>query len=149
MRLSCLADNMRWDRATNGCSTSLLVGINAELYGAADLTGVDAYCSKDNSLTDRTNIAEEKCKYDQTLLINLQQAHNQCFACGISPAAVMNMFCMPVLTANTASAAKMERVRRLEAICPWIDNPNEHWTPDHVTVREECEADDTNEYSLG
>jgi len=149
MRLSCLADNMRWDRATNGCSTSLLVGINAEEYGAADLTGVDAYCSKDNSLTDRVDIATEKCKYDQTLLINLQQAHNQCFACGISPAAVMNMFCMPVLTANTASAAKMERVRRLEGICPWIDNPNEHWTPQTVTVRVECEADDNNEYSLG
>jgi len=149
MRLSCLADNMRWDRATNGCSTSLLVGINAEEYGAADLTGVDAYCSKDNSLTNITDIEEEKCKYDQTLLFNLQQAHNQCFACGISPAAVMNMFCMPVLTANTASVAKLERVRRLEEICDWIDNPNVHWTPDHVTVRVGCHEDYTNEYSLG
>merc|ERR1712161_29990 len=147
MRLSCLADNMRWDRATNGCSTSLLVGINAQEYEAGD--NVDEYCSKDNSLTNITDIEEEKCKYDQTLLFNLQQAHNQCFACGISPAAVMNMFCMPVLTANTASVAKLERVRRLEEICDWIDNPNVHWTPDHVTVRVGCHEDYTNEYSLG
>ena len=123
MRLSCLADNMRWDRHTGGCSTSLLVGINVQEYGAANVDGVDEYCSKDNSLINRVDIALEKCKYDQTLLFNLQQAHNQCFACGISPAAVMDTYCMPVLTTNTASAAKMVTVRRLESIFPLNDNP--------------------------
>ena len=127
----------------------MLVGINAQEYGAANVDGVDEYCSKDNSLINRVDIATEKCKYDQTLLINLQKSHNNSFACGISPAAVMDTYCMPVLTTNTASAAKMVIVRRLERICDWIDNPNVHWTPQTETVRVECEADFEKEYSLG
>ena len=141
MRLSCLAHNMRWDRHTGGCSTSLLVGINAQEYGAANVDGVDEYCSKDNSLINRVDIATEKCKYDQTLLINLQKSHNNCFACDISPAVVMDMYCMPVLTTNMVSVAKMVIVRRLESIFPLNDNPQNYLNPVVEVVSVACSAE--------
>jgi len=117
MRLSCLADNMRWDRAQGGCSTSLLVGYFADRY--SDAAGSDTECKKDNSnLADAT---VEKCKYDQAELVGTQMAHNNCFACGMSPAFVMNEFCMPQLTENQASDEKKNIMRALSTMCPYHD----------------------------
>ena len=47
MILSCLANNMRWDRKANDCSTRLLVGIDPQEYEATTEDGGDAYCLKD------------------------------------------------------------------------------------------------------
>merc|ERR1712160_173376 len=89
MRLSCLADNMRWDRkASSG--------------------DADALCKKDNS--NMVEQSEEACKYDQEYLFKVQSAHNQCFACGVSPAFILNEFCMPQLTEEIAFGAKREDV---------------------------------------
>merc|ERR1712161_177522 len=124
MRLSCLADNMRWDRKAGGggCTTSLLVGYYAENYesrvvGDGANPNADALCKKDNS-----NMAEqevEACKYDQEYLFKVQRAHNKCFACGVSPAFIMNEFCMPQLTEEIAFGAKREDVDRLSVLCPY------------------------------
>ena len=56
-KLSCLADNMRWDRDVGqGCVPSLFVGGGAPLYE----TGGDTYCKKDNT---KGGDVEEVCKY--------------------------------------------------------------------------------------
>jgi len=134
MRLSCLADNMRWDRASGGCSTSLLVGYNAELYVADE----DSECKKDNSnLKDAT---VETCKYKQAELVNLQTAHNNCFACGMSPAFVMKEFCMPQLTEDVASAEKKDLVKRLEVLCPYHNAPYTAYDPDTALAVVDCAA---------
>ena len=70
MSISCLADNMRWDCGSSGCTTSLLVGYYAENY----IASADRQCTKDNSNTVADD--DKKCKYNQDLLINLKMAHN-------------------------------------------------------------------------
>lgn len=130
MRLSCLADNMRWDRKASGggCTTSLLVGYYAENYQSKDSNGdADALCKKDNS--NMVEQSEEACKYDQEYLFKVQSAHNQCFACGVSPAFILNEFCMPQLTEEIAFGAKREDVDSLSELCPYHEVGAAAWDP--------------------
>merc|ERR1711957_344652 len=130
MRLSCLADNMRWDRKASGggCTTSLLVGYYAENYQSKDSNGdADALCKKDNS--NMVEQSGEACKYDQEYLFKVQSAHNHCFACGVSPAFILNEFCMPQLTEEIAFGAKREDVDSLSELCPYHEVGAAAWDP--------------------
>jgi len=118
-KLSCLADNMRWDRAVGqGCVPSLFVGGGAPVYE----TDADTYCKKDNT---KGNDVEEVCKYLQDDYIELQEAANLCWngdpTEGIhmpSPAYLLNYFCMPQITAVTATEDQKDRMDTYNDLCP-------------------------------
>jgi len=98
--LSCLADNMQWNRGAGGCFSSLIVGRNATDYTD---TG-DAECAK-SRVPDGTGA--EVCKYASGA--DLQTAADLCWdttttlgvGTGISPYYMMTQFCMPVLNGQT------------------------------------------------
>jgi len=133
MKVSCLADNMRWDRTNGGCTSSLIMGNTATTY-----SGTDTYCTKDNS-NERGDIGVEKCKYDEQELINLQNSHNNCFACGVNPAFFLKQFCMPQITDEIAGQTTRDRVNNLETICDWHDNPSKHWNPSDIVTNIDCD----------
>jgi len=98
MRLSCIGNNMRWDRSTGdgGCIPGLNMGSDAQDYGtdAADATN----CAKD---VDENDGAAEVCKYDQTELNGYQTDMQACWA---DPLPVSNVdyyltnYCLPDVT---------------------------------------------------
>ena len=120
-KLSCLADNMRWDRDTGqGCVTSLFVGADAHPYGTRDPS---PFCKKDNTKGD---LDVEVCKYTEAAYTDLQEAANTCWrGTGTgpgqysiaSPAYLLNYFCMPEITAVTATTPQKERLDTLTLTC--------------------------------
>ena len=133
---------MRWDRKAGGggCTESLLVGYYAENYEEkVDGGGQDALCKKDN--TNMAEQSEESCKYDQDYLFKVQSAHNKCFACGVSPAFILNEFCMPQLTEEIAFGAKREDMDSLSELCPYHNIGEDPWNPAAAAVAVgECET---------
>lgn len=101
LQLSCLANNMRWDRGEGGCVPSLLVGASAPGYD----DGKDTFCSSDLEKTD----TKEECKYKQT---ELKAYHGKVTECwkntdflSVGPIDYfIEYFCMPQLTKNKVSA---------------------------------------------
>jgi len=94
-KLSCLADNMRWDRrddATNvGCVPSLIVGAGHSFYGISSDN-----CAKDNDVSTFT-AATESCKHDETEFYTYQMNSETCWGDTV-PDYLMNHFCMPQLS---------------------------------------------------
>jgi len=136
MKVTCLADNMRWDRTNGGCTSSLIMGNTATIYG-----NTDTYCTKDNS-NEQGDIGVEKCKYDQQELINLQNSHNNCFACGVNPAFILKQYCMPQITDEIADQITIDTVNNLETICDWHDNPGNIWNPSDTVTQRHCDGTD-------
>jgi len=136
MKVTCLADNMRWDRTNGGCTSSLIMGNTATIYG-----NTDTYCTKDNS-NEQGDIGVEKCKYDQQELINLQNSHNNCFACGVNPAFILKQYCMPQITDEIADQITIDTVNNLETICDWHDNPGNIWNPSDIVTKRDCDGTD-------
>jgi len=88
-KLSCLADNMRWDRNLGtGCVASMIVGANAPSY----LFSQGLFCSKK---------LDNTCKYDQNFYKEFQISAVDCWDVsgdgGLVPLYFMNQFCMPVV----------------------------------------------------
>jgi len=117
-KLSCLADNMRWDRAIGqGCVPSLFVGGGAPLYVADE----DIYCKKDNTKGGDVEV----CKYPQENYIALQTTANTCWNGDAtyyiaSPAYLLNYFCMPQITAVTATTEQKARLDTFIDLCPGV-----------------------------
>jgi len=130
LKLSCLADNMRWDRDNGGCIPSLLVGRNAPAYGQGSTanpnpwttTGtntVSTHCKKDNTKGDE---AYEFCKYKESDFTALQTAANTCWngASGFTvanPAYLMSYYCMPSITGERATRREKARITTLSGTC--------------------------------
>jgi hypothetical protein len=124
MRLSCIGNNMRWDRSTGdgGCIPGLNMGSDAEDYGidAADATN----CAKDVTVMTGD---EEVCKYDQTELNDYQTDMQACWA---DPLPVSNVdyyltnYCLPDITGvhKTLSTDIMTRYNS----CRGNPDPTDH-----------------------
>ncbi len=100
MRLSCLTNNMRWDRENGGCVPSLIVGPAAPGYD----DGKDTHCS--SNLEKAGN--QEECKYKQE---DLQEYHGKVTKCWNNNAIIgggsidyyIEYFCMPQITEEKVS----------------------------------------------
>merc|ERR1712160_105585 len=94
-KLSCLADNMRWNRNGSGCIGSLITGRNAPIY---DLN--DNECKKDDEVDPSDG--SELCKYDTTDLQLYQTRLNACWVdpnpTSRVPYYMLEHFCMPEIT---------------------------------------------------
>ena len=91
-KLSCLADNMRWNRNGSGCIASLITGSKAPTY---DLN--DNECKKDDEV-DPTD-GSEACKYKSIDLQLYQTRLNTCWddpnPTSRVPYYILEHFCMP------------------------------------------------------
>ena len=96
--LSCLADNMRWDRETKGCIPSLMTGT-----GSPDYNGTD--CSYDDEKYDES----QKCKHSGADLQGYKDIADNCWDSEtdpdknvVVPVFLMDHFCLPQITADIA-----------------------------------------------
>ena len=85
--LSCLADNMRWDRESDGCVPSLMTGSSSRNYDGDD-------CSFDPDKFDTV----EACKYDTTVLNEYRENAIGCWKPDTVPIYLMDHFCLPQIT---------------------------------------------------
>jgi len=122
LKLSCLADNMRWDRDNGGCISSLLVGKNSPEYGTGNWENEEysPHCKKDNTKGDKEY---EICKYKESDFTDLQTKANECWkgddtVSVANPAYFMNYYCMPSITGARATKAEKARIEDLSATCP-------------------------------
>ena len=95
-RLTCLADNSRWDRDEEGCIPSVMTGSSSPTYSNDDSKG--EYCVKDEEIYSGDN--EEFCKNESADLIAFQKSAKACWGADISPASLLEQFCMPQITSD-------------------------------------------------
>ena len=87
-KISCLADNMRWNRDGSGCVESLISGYKAPLYNTNDNE-----CQKDDESFPIDG--SEVCKYNRSDLHNYHESVNACWGDQTVPHYLMDYFCMP------------------------------------------------------
>ena len=104
--LSCLADNMRWDRETKGCVPSLMTGTASPSYNGTD-------CSFDGDKFDE----DETCKYSGETLNQYRADANHCWKPDTVPIYLMDHFCLPDITGAVADAETIEILKAEEANC--------------------------------
>jgi len=111
-QLSCLADNMRWNRNGEGCVPSLVTGSGSDSYDAgADCTkeeGDDFYY-EDEQPADEA----EKCKTSNTDMEKFRTDAKACWegiGFNVVPIHLMDHFCMPQITANIADETRIEKL---------------------------------------
>ena len=110
--LSCLADNMRWDRSNGGCIPSGISGITP----FADTDVAENFCAKKSDDTDEG--PAETCKHTGSDLKAYGDQANNCWAAGGStPSALMSHFCMPSLSGELADQAHRGVVDALMITC--------------------------------
>merc|ERR1712238_200502 len=96
-KLSCLADNMRWNRNGSGCIKSLITGRTAPIYNDNDIA-----CEKNDEVNPSDG--SELCKYDTTDLQLYQTRLNDCWdrddpnPTSRVPYYILEHFCMPEIT---------------------------------------------------
>jgi hypothetical protein len=120
MRLTCISNNMRWDRDTgDGCVPGLSNGVDAEEYGTQSTN-----CATDPYQNDGD---EEVCKHDQTLLDDFQKEAQECWD---SPLPVSNVdyyltnYCLPDITGDHKSLSDDIMTKYNE--CRGRSNPTDH-----------------------
>jgi hypothetical protein len=94
-RLTCLSDNMRWDRAKPECSDSFILGTDLDLL---DPTG-DDYCSYNVDMGEE----EQICKYNTTEIAQFHSAAIDVWSGDansdeVNVAYMIDHFCMPVVS---------------------------------------------------
>jgi len=110
--LTCLADNMRWDRVLGGCTVGLMTGTVFASTGT-DATSVN--CAKDN---DETSTAPPKCKHPEVDLKAFQDKANDCWEIdSVVPYYLMEHFCMPQLTGEVDDSNIKAEVDAIKAAC--------------------------------
>jgi len=110
--LTCLADNMRWDRVLGGCTVGLMTGTVFASTGT-DATSVN--CAKDN---DETSTAPPKCKHPESELKEFQDKANDCWAAdAVVPYYLMEHFCMPQLTGEVDDSVIKAEVDAIKGAC--------------------------------
>merc|ERR1712238_48822 len=91
-KLSCLADNMRWNRNGSGCIGSLITGRKAPTYDVNDIA-----CEKNDE--GKPSDGSELCKYNTTDLQLYQTKLNTCWddpnPTSRVPYYILEHFCMP------------------------------------------------------
>merc|ERR1719162_786911 len=110
--LSCLADNMRWNRDGGGCHASVIVGGNAPAYSEYD--DLNTNCAKTKTPLSGSDV--EQCKFPSNVPTDFQTAANDCWG-DISPFYMMSQFCMPVLNGETTDRNDKSAVDTRRSTC--------------------------------
>ena len=99
MHLSCMTNNMRWNRATGGCVPSVIAGADAQAY-----TGGDAQCSKVMDKYERV-----ACKQTTSDLSAQLTKFKNCWSSNSigNVDHMINYFCLPVLTTTKSTTANL------------------------------------------
>lgn len=124
--LSCLADNMRWDRRNGGCLPSGILGAPPTSTGPSGDTYDEAvatpFCAKGSD--DIDNNEEESCKHPESDFVAFQVEATRCWATSPStPAYLMSHFCMPRLNGQIADDDHQLEVDEKITNCVRTDNP--------------------------
>jgi len=110
--LTCLADNMRWDRVLGGCTVGLMTGT---VFASTGTDATSVKCAKDN---DETSTAPPKCKHPEADLKAFQDKANDCWATdSVVPYYLMEHFCMPQLTGEVDRGVIMTEVNAIKGAC--------------------------------
>ena len=109
MHLSCMTNNMRWDRKNKGCVPSVINGAFAANY-----TNDDAHCARDDD--DTTN---NGCKHQSA---NLKLFRDNVVTCWSqlevkSVEYIMSHYCMPQVTGKLVSAARQASTTGYKTAC--------------------------------
>ena len=108
-KLSCLADNMRWDRDGEGCVPSLITG-HDETVHSGTLCAVDG---DDYS-------EEEQCKYSDAELDGYKTDAQTCWTeqkNRVIPFYLMEHFCLPQITQEIADNDRQTELDNLKGNC--------------------------------
>jgi len=125
--LSCLADNMRWDRRNGGCLPSGILGAPPTSTGPSgdtdtyDEAVATPFCAK--GIDDIDNNEEESCKHPESDFVAFQVEATRCWATSPStPAYLMSHFCMPRLNGQIADVDHQAEVDEKITNCVRADN---------------------------
>lgn len=101
--LSCLTNNMRWDRKNGGCIPSVIAGDTSQEYSVDDNK-----CSID--MDEEGYDGEEICKYDSVKLQNFQNKLIDCWGSDSTdiPSSMLDNFCMPKILHERVSVTEQE-----------------------------------------
>jgi hypothetical protein len=135
-KLSCLADNMRWDRSGGGsCVPSLITGVNAPDVTTAAID--NAQCTK--IITDA---GEEDCKYPAAGIVEYQRSVKTCWGANTSvststsPIYLMEHFCMPQLSGDKANTTRSTAILTMVQTCASSPDPfDERFFEEGVSTR--------------
>ena len=109
MQLSCLVNNMRWDRVNGGCVPSMVTGYFSTAYGANE--AAEPHCAKKWNSTTSTEV----CKFPTADLVKYQDSAKTCWNNTLLNSNVdylISNFCLPNLTTD-----RLEQTR-IAAILP-------------------------------
>jgi len=139
-KLSCLADNMRWDRKDDslGCVPSLIIADDT-LYDPTN--DGNSNCAKNNNV-DTFAAATEVCKYEEQLLFTYQDTAKACWGDTV-PDYLMNHFCMPQLSGRLATEDDITRINEKYLVCTGETHPSIAATP-AATQRRRMSGDNNN-----
>ena len=98
LHLSCLADNMRWDRGMEGCVVSVFTGSHSTEYSTSE----SSYCVKDDEVMTDDDV--EVCNTPTPILSLFQTKSKDCWGDDISPSSLVDKFCMPQVTGDILSS---------------------------------------------
>jgi len=139
-KLSCLADNMRWDRKDDslGCVPSLIIA-DETLY---DTSNPNSNCAKNNNVN--TFAADtEVCKYEEETLFDYQDSAKACWGDTV-PDYLMNHFCMPQLSGRLATEDDITRINEKYEGCTLETHPSIAATPANPVSRRRMSGDNNN-----
>jgi len=123
MKLSCLAENMRWDRKNGGCVPSVITGSNSGNFGIEGIGGDTDFCAKDDSVKYFFETTE-RCKYPETELKTFKENASICWGNSV-PLYLMDHFCVPRMTGTEAEQSLKDSVMQRAFNCQSNeDNPN-------------------------
>jgi len=138
MKLSCLAENMRWDRKNSGCVPSVITGSNSGNFGSEEEGDAD-FCAKDDAVRyffDTT----ERCKFPEIELKTFKESASVCWG-NYVPLYLMDHFCMPRMTGTVGGRSVQESVMLRSANCPVDENRRQlrtrtqNLTPQHTRLK--------------
>jgi hypothetical protein len=96
-KLSCLATNMRWDRAEGGCVPGIMNGVGSTDYDESN-DNHDSQCAR------TTEVEGLPCKYSTSVLSETRDQHVNCWTNTITSGSIsylMDHFCMPQILPET------------------------------------------------
>jgi len=115
--LTCLAENMRWNRETGGhrCVSSVIIGdaawSNIDTFTSNSTQAVPAAeddCARNNS---------NECKYPTSEFVPFVSRAKKCWGVGVIPFYLMNHFCMPEITRHVATGDAVTQVDSAAGEC--------------------------------
>ena len=111
MMLSCIVNNMRWDRANGGgCVPSLVTGYSSTEYGSDE--DAEPHCAKKWEVDSEMN-GVESCKYPTEDLLAFQTDVKECWNATLVNSNIdylINNFCMPQMTNEMLDDARIAEI---------------------------------------